>query len=1086
MLKIYRASAGSGKTYRLTQDYIHLLFDPKKERNHRRILAVTFTNKATDEMKSRILKELFVLAQGEASDYRQGLMDEYHIDETAVDEQAKKVLIEILHDYSAFSISTIDRFFQQVIRSFARDIGVNGAYSLELDITQTLDQAVDNLFLDLSKEENKQLLRWLTQLAEERIEQSENWNIRRNITELGREIFKENFQYKAEETNRKLHDRNFLDEFRKELRTIKEKFEDEIKKEAAKGLQFLSAYGLTTENFKGGSRSAMKTLEKLQRGEVKASNSFLSLHEDVALCYSKTTPENIILSIESAYFNGLQGCLKRLNEYFTNDIILYNSANIVLKHLNTLGILSDLAIQIKTLTDEQNSMLISDTNMLLNKIIDNSDTPFVYEKTGIYIDHFMIDEFQDTSVLQWKNFKPLLTNSLAADKFNLVVGDVKQSIYRWRNSDWKLLDEQILNDFRKEQIREENLDVNWRSDKNIIDFNNSFFKQASQILQTKLNENIDPVLSVYNNLAPLKQRILHAYNNLFQKTSPKAGSGHVKINFIDDESDGGWKEKSLQSLPAIIENLQDKGYRPSDIAILVRKNDEEQAVIRHLLNFKTTPEARPSYCYDIIGNEGLMVASSSSVRFIISLLQLLLNPNDTIHRSIVSYEYLRGKQKKNEQEALNLTFSSNDDFNQYSPLFSADENDTLIRIKNHPLYDMIEQIIALFNIGSWHNEAAFVQTFQDIILKFSIGKTADLNSFLTWWQKNGEKQYVASPDSQEAIRIMTIHKSKGLDFKVVIIPFCDWDLDSRMRNILWCTPKEAPFNQLGLLPIEYSSKLSQSVFAEDYFDEQMHLYIDSLNIAYVAFTRAKNELICMTPASKKEVTEFSKINSLSALLNISFQLEPNDENLISLASYYNQDAQQFELGESIARPEEKKKTDETSEKIDFYPTANTQKRLQVRHKDLDFILENQELTESPINYGTVMHKILQEIKVKDDKEKVVKDFIRNGYINEEESILINNELDALWQIPETSEWFAPNIRILNEVTILTPQGSQYRPDRITIDQEIATIIDYKFGDKENTAYSKQVKNYMKLIEDIGYKTKGYICYVNLRKVVEVV
>lgn len=1088
MLKIYRASAGSGKTYRLTQDYIHLLFDPKKERTHRRILAVTFTNKATDEMKSRILKELHALAQGLKSDYRNGLMEHYKLNENAVNERARKVLVDILHDYSSFSISTIDRFFQQVIRAFARDIGVNGAYSLELDNLQTLDQAVDNLFFDLSKAENRQLLHWLTELAEERIEQSESWNMRRNIAELGREIFKENFQHKAEDTSRKLHNRDFLNDYRKNLRKIKHDFELKTKEKASEALRIIAINGLTTESFKGGTRSAMKTLERLQKGDFKASNTFLSFAEDVSCCYTKSTPAGVVADIETAYSNGLQQCLTLLCKFLVVDIAEYNSADIVLKHINTLGILSDLAMQIKTLTDEQNTMLISDTNMLLNKIIDDSDTPFVYERTGVYVDHYMIDEFQDTSVLQWKNFKPLLSNSLADEKFNLVVGDVKQSIYRWRNSDWKLLDEKIMRDFRQDQIKEENLDTNWRSDKNIIDFNNSFFKQAACLLQSKLNENLAPVLPVYEKLEPLQQKILHAYGNLFQKSSPKAGSGHVEVIFIDKkENEDGWKQESLNRLPRLLEQLQDKGYAPADIAMLVRKNDEEQSVIKYLLNYKTTPEARAGYCYDIMGNEGLLVSSASSVRFLLGILQLYVNPADSIQRSIVNYEYLRGKHGKMEEEALNLSFSlPENDAEKISFLFSNEENEALAQIRHHALFDMVERIIALFGIGGWHNEAVFVQTFQDIVLKFSTGKTADLNSFLKWWDKNGEKQCVPSPENQQAFRIMTIHKSKGLDFPVVIMPFCDWDLDSRMRNILWCEPKEKPFNQFPLLPIEYSSKLSQSIFAEDYFDEQMHQYIDNLNVAYVAFTRAENELICFAPAPQKEVDELSKMNSLAALLNASFRLNTQDtDKLIPLHAYYNDDEKKFELGQTEKNIPQEKKTEEQNEKIDVYPITDSSNRLKTRHRSFDYWLENQQLTDSAVNYGTVMHKILQEINYPTDQEKVVSEFVRNGFISESESRFVREELEAFWKIPETSGWFANDVEILNESTILTPQEEIYRPDRVVIKGNVATVVDYKFGENENEQYIQQVRQYMDLISAMEYEVKGFVCYVSLRKVVEV-
>jgi len=1089
MLNIYRASAGSGKTYRLTQDYIHLLFQPKTERAHRRILAVTFTNKATDEMKSRILKELHALAQGEKSDYRLGLIKEFHLDEISVNEQAKHILTTILHDYSSFSISTIDKFFQQVIRSFARDIGVHGGYNLELDTSSTLEQSVDNMFLDLSKVENKQLLQWLTQFAEERIEQSENWNVRGSIMDLGREIFKESYQHKAEDTNRKLHEKEFLTNYRKSLRQIKTDFEAKVKHTATEALRVIVLNGLTTEQFKGGSRSAMKTLEKLQNGGVDASATFLALANDVANCYTKTTPKDVISAIESAYYGGLQKHLTQLTEILQIEIITYNSALLVIKHINTLGILSDLAVQIKKLTDEQNTMLISDTNLLLNKIIDNSDAPFVYEKTGIQINHFMIDEFQDTSTLQWKNFYPLVANSLAAGKFNLVVGDVKQSIYRWRNSDWKLLDEKILTDFRPEQMHEENLETNWRSDRNIVDFNNSFFFRAAQLLQSKLNENLKAVLPVYPELETLTHKIEHAYSNIHQLTSPRAATGRVQVTFIPrDENEEGWKAESLKRLPTILENLQDQGYRPGDIAILVRKNDEEQQCIHRLLNYKTTAEAKVEYCYDIMGNEGLLIGAAASVRFVLGIMQLFVNPTDSIQQTIVNYEYARGKQNKSENEALNACFATSERIeNSLSPLFTLEENNQLHSLKNSSLFDMVEQIISLFGVGTWHNEAVFVQAFQDVVFKYTTGKTADLNSFLTWWKKNGEKQCISTPDNQNAMRIMTVHKSKGLDFKVVIMPFCDWDLDSRMRNVLWCEPTVAPFNELPLLPIEYGSKLGQSIFAESYFDEQMHQFIDSLNVAYVAFTRAINELICLTPAPKKEVEGLDKINSLSTLLATCFQVNTPglDDKIIPLTDFYNDEIKEFELGELTKAVYKDQPNSDINEKVSLYPSVSSTDRLSIRHQSADYWLDSQQLTDSKLNYGIIMHDILRQITHKSDQPKAILEMVLSGRISEAESKTVEEEMQHFWNLPETNSWFASDVRILNETAILIPTGEQYRPDRVIINGNNATIVDYKFGDKESKNYIQQVKRYMDLIAEMGYQSTGFVCYVSLRKVVEI-
>jgi len=691
--------------------------------------------------------------------------------------------------------------------------------------------------------------------------------------------------------------------------------------------------------------------------------------------------------------------------------------------------------------------------------------------------------------LQWKNFQPLLDNSLSAGKFNLVVGDVKQSIYRWRNSDWKLLDEKILTDFRPEQIHEENLETNWRSDKNIIDFNNSFFYRAAQLLQSKLNENLQAVLPVYPSLETLTHKIEHAYANIHQQISPKAATGRVQVSFIPrDENEDGWKAESLERLPAILEKLQAQGYRAADICILVRKNDEEQQVIHKLLNYKTTADAKPDYCYDIMGNEGLLIGAAASVRFVLGVLQLFVNPTDSIQQTIVNYEYARGRQNKSENEALNACFSTiPKDENVISPLFSSVENNQLYALQHSSLYDMVEQIISLFGVGAWHNEAVFVQAFQDVVFRFSNNKTADLNSFLTWWKKHGEKQCISTPDNQNAMRIMTVHKSKGLDFKVVVMPFCDWDIDSRMRNILWCEPTVAPFNELPLLPIEYGSKLGNSIFAESYFDEQMHQYIDSLNVAYVAFTRAKNELICLSPAPKKEVEGLDKINSLSTLLTTCFQVNTPglDVQFIPLTNSFNEQEKLFELGEPTQAVYSDKPSTDINEKVNNYPSVSSSDRLRIRHQSLDYLLENQQLTDSRLNYGIIMHDILKQITHKSDQQNAIADLVRSGRISEEESKTVEEELLHFWNMPETESWFSLDARVLNETTILIPTGEQYRPDRVVIRGNEATIVDYKFGDKESKTYLQQVQQYMNLIAEMGYSTSGFVCYVSLKKVVQV-
>ncbi|MBP1664323.1 MAG: UvrD/REP helicase, partial [Bacteroidetes bacterium] len=474
----------------------------------------------------------------------------------------------------------------------------------------------------------------------------------------------------------KLHDREFLQSYLQKLRKIKIDFEKKVMDEADATLHLLEIHGLEPEYF---SRQMMhKTLTNLKNGIFEIKSTFQKYAESPQNCYTKSQKPHIKTAIENAYQSGLKEQLDRIQMLIQTDIINYNTANLILKHINTLGIMSDLAMQIKKITSEQNIMLISDTNLLLNKIIDNSDTPFVYERTGLNISHFMIDEFQDTSVLQWKNFKPLISNSIATNNYNMVVGDVKQSIYRWRNSDWKLLDEQVGRDFSADSIKNKHLETNWRSDKNIIDFNNAFFSIASKLLQVKFNEKLENSNYHDEALEPLKLKIKHAYHDIDQVISGKAADGHVRFEFIgQNDTEEKWKEKSLQRIPRLLEELTDQGYKPSDVALLVRKNDQEAEIVQYLLSYKKSEYAREGYSYDIVGNEGLLLSSSASVSFILAVLRLMANPNDSVQQTILNYEYLRGRKQFSESEAIAACFSSAGNTSEFSALFSDEENDFL-------------------------------------------------------------------------------------------------------------------------------------------------------------------------------------------------------------------------------------------------------------------------------------------------------------------------------------------------------------------------------------------------------------------------
>lgn len=1071
-LIVYKASAGSGKTHRLTAEYLSLLFASPFAYKH--ILAVTFTNKATEEMKSRIIDELANLASGRDSDYAKDLSKEYGKAEDAIREQARKILISILHDYSSFSISTIDRFFQQTMRAFTREIGLGGGYNVELDTGRVLGEAIDTMLYDLERSENEQLLDWLIRFSEEKIESGGTWNIRNDIQDLSSEIFKESYKAFSDQIQADIANKGLLDDYKKMLLAYIRQFEQESREIGEKAMNIMLRCDLQPFDFIRGKTSPFVSFLRWASGEIKAPTAtFSKLVNDVSAWYAKTAPADVKSKIEGAYDSGLNECVCRITELYNNSVT-YQTASEINRYFFTLGILGDVDKNVRSYAAENNIMLISDTTELLNKIIQGTDSPFIYEKVGTRVEHYMIDEFQDTSGMQWANFLPLVKDSLSAGNKNLIVGDVKQSIYRWRNSDWKLLDEQLDVDFKSNGIHHESLDTNWRSDKNIIDFNNSIFETGSTLLQNLYNESLEEI-TVSSSLASFYTKIKKAYEDSYQHLPEKKkdSTGHVSIEFINTEENSNWQAYALEQLPQTIETLQDKGYALRDIAILVRTKKEGADAANCLLEYKSkNPGSK--YKYDIISDEALFIRNSKSIKLVVSLLKYLRNSSDSTLRTLAIYEYYKFKDQLTPEETIRSHFSASGDFPE-------DVIDNLNRIKELPLYEMTEEIFNLFKDAMEANENIYIQAFLDMVLDFSVKKSSDLDSFLQWWDETGQSKTIFTPDGQDAIRIMTIHKSKGLGFPVVIMPFCNWDIDHKLTTILWCQPKMEPFDLLHLVPVRYSQKLSNTIFAYDYLEEKLHAFIDNLNVLYVAFTRAKNDLIIFSPKPKEKAKGIGNISSLLWACCHSTAEQQGEKIFIDLSSSMDDENNRLELGESSCSFIKKAEDVESEVSIGILESIPFDNRLKLRLNNKYFFTD-----QGKREYGTLMHEIVSNVTSLNELDTVIEKYRLAGVITTEEKIRVSGLLHEYLSVPEISEWYSGNYKVLNEVQILQPNGTFIRPDRVMIKGSEVIVIDYKFGEKEEKKYLKQVKNYMTQIKKMGYTAvKGYICYIVLSKVIEI-
>ncbi|NDW17409.1 Dna2/Cas4 domain-containing protein [Dysgonomonas sp. 216] len=1067
-LLVYRASAGSGKTHQLTYEYLRLLFASPFAYRH--ILAVTFTNKATDEMKSRIVEELSKLASGQKSDYISELVYEYAETEERIREKAKRTLINILHDYSAFSVSTIDRFFQQTMRAFTREIGLGGGYNVELDTTKVLREAIDSMLSDLEKSENKRLLDWLLRFSEEKIENGETWNVKNDIQSLSSEIFKESYKAFSDQLQKDIEDKTALDEYKSMLVSYIREYEKRSQQLGEKGLNIMDRFGLLPADFKNGSRSPFTNFVTWANGEIKMPNAtFTNLYDNIGNWYTAKTDTATKGKIEEAYASGLNDCVKEVISHYENSFF-YQTAYEINRYYFALGILSDVDSKIREYTAENNLMLISDTTELLSKIVQGTDSPFIYEKTGTYVNHYMIDEFQDTSGMQWANFRPLLNDSLATGNRNLIVGDVKQSIYRWRNSDWKLLDTQLDVDFGSRNIDHRLLGTNWRSEKNIVDFNNAVFGMAAQLLQSEFNDSLEDVRD--NATEEFFSKIVQAYSGLYQHYAPhkKDNGGHVKVEFIDTADNSDWQATVLEQLPHTIEDLQDRGYALKDIAILVRTKKEGADVADCLLRYKGEhPDSK--YKYDIISDEALFVRNSKSIKLIISLLKYLSNPLDMALRSLAIYEYYKFKDGLTSEMALQKHFAKGD--------FPEDIRAELEQIREMPLYEMVEGVFEMFHEAMEENENVYIQTFLDMVLDYAVRQSSDLDSFLQWWDDSGSTKTIFTPDGQDAIRIMTIHKSKGLGFEAVLIPFCNWEIDHKLTTILWCRPQTEPFDKLHLVPVKYSQKLKNTIFAYDYFNEKLHAHIDNLNVLYVAFTRAKKDLIAFSPRPTKD-----KINNISSLLwgtlnGIGNTLKSVE--YIPLQENLDEESGVFELGVSY-EPYLKSEEDGSGEiKIGTLSSVAFDERLRLKLNNKYFFSDKGQR-----EYGTLMHEIISKVKSLDEVTDIVEQYSISGDITQDEKTKVIDMIVNFLIREEVAEWYSGKYRVLNEVEILQPNGVFIRPDRVMINNDEVIVVDYKFGGKESKKYHKQVKYYMAQILKMGYeKVSGFICYVTLDKIVPV-
>lgn len=1052
---IYKSSAGSGKTYILAMEYLKLaLAHPFAFKN---ILAVTFTNKATQEMKERILEVLrrLIHTVDPAETLDKALLEHLAISEEQLKSRAHEVLTAILHHYADFSISTIDSFFQRVVRAFAREIDLQAKFDIELDQAAVLERLVDRLLYKVG--EDKSLHRWLVDFADEKIREGKSWDIRSNINQLGSQIFQEDFKKHQHEIRAFLKDPQNILDFRLRLFEGREVIRNRVRKIKEEAEAIKNQYGLNWEDFKGGSRSFILFFERMDQGN----SLFPNISATLASCPDNlaawSTQKGPVAQIEQAYHAGLNELMKEALALVTR----WNTLEAVRRNFYVFGIFSRLLEELQDLKEEENIMLISDANQFLKEITAETDAPFIYEKVGSQYRNFLIDEFQDTSGFQWASFYPLLDNSMASGHTSLIVGDVKQSIYRWRGGDLTLLLRDVEQQVGHERVEIKDLDTNFRSLPLVVNFNNTLFEGLASTIRDAAKEKY----GVEDNLL---MAIEGAYLQVRQKVAPHKQNltfkGKVKIEFLKEEEEEKVAEQAMSRLPGMVQVLQDHGYPLKDIAVLVRTKAEGQLVAETLMDFG---RAHPGdgYRYDVLSGEAMFLHKASSVKCLIATLTYLLHPDDDMAARAMWYnrEVVRGG------VAHHGLFDKHDISEQIIAEVNAFDESKAYLVQL-PLFELVEELVERFGFNALGNELAYISGFKEAVFDYVSKNKSDLGGFLEWWELKKDTRTVKVPESHDAIRIMTIHKSKGLQFKVVLLPFMDWDIVNS-RGILWSSYEESESSQL-IVPLSLTAALAQTSFADHYRQELMMAFLDSLNMIYVALTRAEEVIWALSeehPSKGEGALNKLSFNIQNAIFSAIGQ---NDQ--LNLSKYYNEETRVLELGDW---PKVKNKTTIVPSLPELtWSYRNWSNLLKVK-KYTEGLSEEMAALQAKRNYGVLVHRILEKLKDAEELEALLKEAYFEGRLDLEEVNEVNYLLKHLLDNQQMRDWFATDAQVLTEQAIILPGGVSKRPDRILVKEDKAVVIDFKTGsEKEN--HQIQVREYIELVRNLTQKpTEGFLVYI---------
>ncbi len=1098
-LTVYKSSAGSGKTYTLVKEYLKLVLPKPVLAGN--ILAITFTNAASNEMKERIIKALAEIKElkknnnnnsklKKTKQFIKEISEEVNIDEKKLIENSEKALFHILHNYNDFNISTIDSFTNKILRSFAFDLKIPVNFDVEFDTNQTIEQAAEILISYAGTKNSNDLTDLLIRFIESRTDEERSFTIEREIVNMAKKMLNEesiSFVNKLKEKN--------IGDFviaQKNIKKEVDNFKGTIKSIGEEAIKKIKIAGIEVKSLYQSNKGIYSFFNKLTKDEIEDSVKITKeIDENGKNVKYNATPNkyvNQFLYEEKLYggsasqeqkeaidkiFPDLKELAEKAIKLFEESLDKY----ILLKNINNnifpLALINEMGKIMDNIRKEESILFISDFNLKISDFIAKEPIPYIYERVGEKYQNFMIDEFQDTSVLQWQNLLPLLENSLANGNFSLLVGDAKQSIYRWRGGDArqfvelpKLTDkiysankQQIENilkaNYKQFPESDEDKTTNYRSSENIVNFNNSFFDFV------KMN---------------MPDLIKNVYKGHEQKVFNKDGKGKVDISFI--EYTKGEKEtyynNTVEKVYEIIAKLEKGKYNYKDIAILCRKREEAAAVAQHLAGKGL----------QVVSADSLLLSSSKEINFLISFLKVINNKNDSIALA-ECLKYLINEnlitQPNNLHLCLKEVFSNNDSetiFDRFDNLLINNSIDISECLKHsNTIYELLENIVRVF-FKSNKKINPYITFFFDFVYDYQLKRQSYINDFLKLWEDKKNELSIVVPDKLNAVKVITIHKSKGLQFPVVIFPFANEKAKSNINDGFWISNKDKGFSKINNydLDVAYLStrkNLQQTSYSEIYEDESQSLYMDMVNNTYVALTRAEERLYILPrkPEAKKSISNDSVHNIIcNYLKNKDLWMDDKSD-----YSFPDKEIKEEQDRKSLKNEEE----DSGEEWLKEYINNQRETIISARIPDQPYEYDKiQKLTR-----GKAVHKAMEQIHSEEDLPFVINQLLHEGFIKEKETL--EDNIKSLINNPLIQPFFSKKYYKKTEPGIFDSKGDFYRPDMIAFNNEETAVIDYKTGNRSNK-YQKQIKKYAELLKEMNYKNiKMFIIYIDMNEIDEV-